>query len=175
MQMSDTIASSRPQHIIVMGVSGCGKSTLAAAIAKQLGWPMLEGDEFHPAANLEKMSRGEALNDTDRAPWLTQLNTKLKERSRLVLSCSALKTAYRQTLTQSLAIAPLFVHVHGSYEQLHERLQLRAGHFMPASLLGSQFAALEMPCETGIRCVTVSTESTTAAQLIEVLAFLSRQ
>ncbi len=158
-----------------MGVSGCGKSTLARAIAQQLGWHMLEGDDDHPSSNLDKMARGQPLSDADRAPWLAALNTKLKQRSRTVLSCSALKADYRACLGQNLPIPPLFVHVHGDYSALLRRVQQRPGHFMPASLLASQFQTLEMPDEPSIRCVTVSTELTTAEQLKQVLAFFNRQ
>jgi carbohydrate kinase (thermoresistant glucokinase family) len=163
------------QHIIVMGVAGCGKSTLAQALASELAWPMLEGDAFHPPENIAKMAAGSALSDADRAPWLAQLNTKLRERSRLVLSCSALKMAYRSALSQGLAVKPLFVHAHGDYEQLLARMQRRDGHFMPAHLLRSQFDALELPSEAGLNCVTVPCQDTTTEQVRQTLAFLNRQ
>jgi carbohydrate kinase (thermoresistant glucokinase family) len=144
--------SHTPAHIIVMGVSGCGKSTLAAAIAQHLGREMVEGDAFHPQANVAKMAAKTPLTDVDREPWLQTLNAQLHLRQKSVLSCSALKISYRATLCQGLATAPLFVHVHGSYENLLARLQARHNHFMPASLLRSQFDTLELPVESGLRC-----------------------
>jgi gluconokinase len=161
-----------PQHIIVMGVSGCGKSTLASAIAAYLGWDMLEGDAFHPAANLTKMAAGQPLSDEDRQPWLLQLNQKMRERHHIVLSCSALKATYRSTLSHDLPAKPLFVHAHGSFDSLLTRMQQREDHFMPASLLRSQFEALEMPCEAELRCVTVSTNDSTAVQVSQLIRFL---
>lgn len=155
-----------------MGVSGCGKSTLASAIAAYLGWDMMEGDAYHPAANVAKMAAGEALTDADRQPWLLQLNQHLRQRHHVVLSCSALKAAYRSTLSQDLPVKPLFVHAHGSFDSLLSRMQQREDHFMPASLLRSQFEALEMPCEPSLHCVTVSTNDSTAVQVSQMIRFL---
>ncbi len=155
-----------------MGVSGCGKSTLASAIAAYLGWEMMEGDAYHPACNVAKMAAGEPLTDADRQPWLEQLNHHLRERNHIVLSCSALKAAYRSSLCRDLVVKPVFVHAHGSFDSLLARMQQRKDHFMPASLLRSQFEALEMPCETSIRCVTVSTNDSTAVQVSQLIRFL---
>jgi carbohydrate kinase (thermoresistant glucokinase family) len=163
-----------PTHIIVMGVSGCGKSTLAAAIAQHLGWEKIEGDAFHPLTNVAKMAAGISLTDTDREPWLQTLNEQLHSHQQTVLSCSALKVTYRTLLSQGLPTAPLFVHVHGGYESLLVRLQARHNHFMPASLLRSQFDALELPVELGLACITVSTEQPTALQLSSVLRALGQ-
>jgi gluconokinase len=167
-------ASNAPRHIIVMGVSGCGKSTLASAIAAYLGWQMVEGIAFHPAHNVAKMSAGQPLTDADRQPWLAQLNQELRQRSHVVLSCSALKARYRRALSDGLAVKPLFVHVQASYEQLLERMQARQGHFMPAQLLRSQFEALEIPNEAGIACLTVSALDSTASQVSQLVRFLDR-
>jgi carbohydrate kinase (thermoresistant glucokinase family) len=163
------------RHIIVMGVSGCGKSTLARALAQELGWPMIEGDEYHPAANIAKMAAGTPLNDADRAPWLVQLNLELKKCPHAVLSCSALKTRYRDILRTDLPHT-MMVHAHGDFETLLARTQSRqasGNHFMPASLLRSQFDVLEMP-SAAEQYVTVSCDDDTAQQVSDVIRFLNR-
>lgn len=137
-------------HIVVMGVSGCGKSTTGDALAARLGWPMLEGDSFHPEANVEKMHAGIPLDDSDRAPWLQALADQIAqheaEGKSSIISCSSLKRAYRDIL-RSGAPAVRFVHVHGSRELLMQRLESRQGHFFPAKLLDSQLATLELLAE----------------------------
>jgi carbohydrate kinase (thermoresistant glucokinase family) len=161
-----------PQHIIVMGVSSCGKSTLAHALATQLGWSMIEGDEYHPAANIAKMAAGTPLNDADRAPWLALLNAELKNHPNAVLSCSALKASYRDLLRSDLPYT-LMVYVHGSFETLLARTRARqatGSHFMPAALLRSQFEALELP-SVAEHCVTVSCDDSTAQQVNDVMRF----
>lgn len=134
-------------HIVVMGVSGCGKSTTAEALSARLGWPMLEGDSFHPQASLEKMQAGIPLDDTDRAPWLQALADQIAQHERegksSIISCSSLKRAYRDIL-RSGAPRVRFVHLHGPRALLMQRLQARKGHFFPAKLLDSQLATLEM-------------------------------
>ncbi len=134
-------------HIVVMGVSGCGKSTTSEALAARLGWPMLEGDSFHPQANVDKMHAGIPLDDTDRAPWLQALADQIAqheaEGKSSIISCSSLKRAYRDIL-RSGAASVRFVHVHGSRALLMQRLEARKGHFFPAKLLDSQLATLEM-------------------------------
>jgi gluconokinase len=159
-----------------MGVSGCGKSTLAHILATQLGWSMIEGDEYHPAANIAKMAAGTPLNDADRAPWLAQLNTELKKHPNAVLSCSALKASYRDLLRTNLPHT-LMVHAHGSFETLLARTQARqasGSHFMPAALLRSQFEALELP-SAAENCVTVSCDDATVQQVRDVMRFLEHQ
>jgi gluconokinase len=176
MQQHNPLSIPSPQHIIVMGVSGCGKSTIALALASQLGWPMIEGDEYHPAANIAKMAAGTPLNDDDRAPWLAQLNTELKKYPHAVLSCSALKASYRNLLRTDLPYT-LMVHAHGSFDTLLSRTQARyasGNHFMPTALLRSQFEALELPSATD-HCVTVSCDNTTAQQVSDVMRFLEHQ
>lgn len=130
--------------IVVMGVSGCGKSTLARALAERLGYRFVEGDELHPAANVAKMAAGIPLDDADRAPFLDAVGRALAEPGGVVASCSALKRAYRDRL-RALAGDVLFVLPDLAIGQVRERLARRAGHFMPTSLLDSQFAALEPP------------------------------
>ena len=135
-------------QVVVMGVSGCGKSTVGALLAQQLGADFIEGDSLHPPSNVAKMAAGTPLTDADREGWLQTIAARLgaahtAERN-LVVSCSALKRAYRDTLRAS---APdlRFVYLQGDFELLAERVAARSGHYMPASLLASQFAALEPP------------------------------
>lgn len=134
---------------VFMGVSGCGKSTLAAAVCERTGAYLIEGDEFHPPANVRKMSTGTPLTDEDRQGWLERLGQeavfRLATSERVVLACSALKRRYRDRLRH--AVPGLgFVFLTLTTEQAQERVAQRAGHFMPASLVASQFRDLEPPC-----------------------------
>jgi gluconokinase len=129
--------------VVVMGVSGSGKSTIGALLAERLGWEFLDADEFHPAQNVAKMSAGIPLEDADRWPWLERLNEALRQRGNAVLACSALKTSYRQMLCKDVDCR--IVHLRGDLKLLRARLQARTHRYMPASLLESQFAALEPP------------------------------
>jgi gluconokinase len=134
-------------HVIIMGVSGCGKTTLGEGLAKALDWPFFDADHFHPLKNVAKMKAGLPLNDEDRAPWLLQLNLLLQANPHAVLACSALKERYRDVLKAGLPNLR-FVHPHGAFEVIAARIEARSqetGHYMPASLLQSQFEALE-PC-----------------------------
>jgi len=138
--------------LVVMGVSGSGKSTVGAALAQRLRVPFADADDFHPEANVAKMTAGHALDDDDRRPWLEAIGEWLSEhRDGGVVSCSALKRAYRDQLREHLPGA-LFVHLDGSRDVIARRQSSRPGHFMPASLLDSQFATLEPlePDENGI-------------------------
>ncbi|WP_445257867.1 gluconokinase [Nocardioides aurantiacus] len=130
--------------VVVMGVSGSGKSTVGAALAQRLGVPYADADDLHPEANIAKMSAGEALDDTDREPWLDAVGQWLAEHdaSGGVMSCSALKAVYRDRLRHHAPRAEL-VHLEGTREVIARRQASRPGHFMPASLLDSQFATLE--------------------------------
>ena len=132
--------------VVVMGVSGCGKTTLGKLLAQRLGCEFIEGDDFHPAANVAKMASGKPLGDADRLPWLEALNAKLKERQKAVLACSALKQSYREILLRDVPASAL-VYLHGPFELLQARLKARQHRYMPASLLASQFATLEPPRE----------------------------
>ncbi|HWJ82945.1 MAG TPA: gluconokinase [Nocardioides sp.] len=139
--------------LVVMGVSGSGKSTVGAALAQRLGVPFADADDFHPPANIAKMTAGVALDDADRLPWLDAIGTWLADHDAGggVISCSALKVAYRSVLRDH---APRvgFVHLAGTREVIARRQASRPGHFMPASLLDSQFATLEPlgPEERGV-------------------------
>jgi gluconokinase len=133
-----------PPLVTVMGVSGSGKTTVGAALAQRLHVPFADGDDFHPAGNVAKMSAGIPLTDTDRLPWLHALAAWLGEHSATggVLSCSALRRSYRDVLRGG-ASTVRFVHLDGSPEVVARRVAGRPGHFMPASLVESQFATLE--------------------------------
>jgi gluconokinase len=142
--MSDT----EPRAVILMGVSGSGKSTVGASLAQRLECPFLDADDFHPAANVEKMKRGIPLNDEDRMPWLRRLHDELEHRlgagASMVLGCSALKESYRKILEEGLSQID-FVFLDVDQLTLTERLGKRKDHFFPKGLLESQFAALERP------------------------------
>jgi carbohydrate kinase (thermoresistant glucokinase family) len=144
-----------PQHVVVMGVSGAGKTTVGEALAAALGWRFLEGDAFHPEANVAKMSAGVPLDDADRRPWLEALAAEIGRDEAAgrssVVGCSALKRAYRDILRGG-APRVRFLHVHGERALLAERVAHRPGHFFPAALLDSQLAALEplAPDEDGV-------------------------
>lgn len=134
--------------IILMGVSGSGKTTIGQMLAQRLGWTFYDGDDFHPPANVEKMRSGIPLTDADRESWLTALqeliDDLLQNGRSAVLACSALKQTYRTRLQRHPADVR-FVYLKGDYDLIHQRLITRHGHFMPAGLLASQFAALEEP------------------------------
>ena len=155
-----------------MGVSGCGKSTLGRALAAQLGWPFIEGDTLHPPANLAKMAAGIALDDEDRLPFLTRVATACArgKATGVVVSCSALKRRYRD-LIRAQAGDVTFVLPVLDRAQLFARLAQRQGHFMPASLLESQLAALELP-DSGEHAVLVDGSTPLETQVTSTLAAL---
>jgi gluconokinase len=133
-------------NIVVMGVAGCGKSSLGAALSETLGATFIEGDAFHPPENIARMAAGTALTDADRASWLARLAERLAQGrargERMVLACSALKRRYRDKLREGDPEL-LFVHLHGAREVIAERMAQRRAHFMPGSLIDSQFGDLE--------------------------------
>lgn len=137
-----------PAAIIVMGVSGSGKSTVGAALAAALAWDFRDGDGFHPRANVEKMRAGTPLADADRWPWLDAIARHAADRAaagdHVVIACSALRRAYRDRLRASGANLR-FVHLQGTFGLIDARMAARTDHFMPPSLLESQFATLEPP------------------------------
>ncbi|MEX0654353.1 MAG: gluconokinase [Phycisphaeraceae bacterium] len=141
--------------VIVMGVSGCGKTTVGQALAGRLGLTFLDADDHHPAANVAKMSRGEALTDADRGPWLDALNRLLRQAAAegrsVALACSALRRAYRDRLTAGLpAAAVRWVYLRADEAVIAGRMQGRRDHFMPVSLLRSQFQTLEEPGDEAV-------------------------
>jgi gluconokinase len=135
--------------LVLMGVSGSGKSTVGKILARELGWTFVEADDFHPAANIEKMRRGIPLEDADRRPWLEALRHRLMEAGQrgenIVLACSALKHAYQHYLAQYAPESVHYVYLVGSEELIRRRLARRTGHFMNPKLLHSQFETLEAP------------------------------
>ena len=140
------VSSTSPLWLVVMGVSGCGKSSLAQQLSTQLGVPLIEGDDFHPEANIRKMRDGVALTDADREGWLTVLGAALAAHpAGAVLTCSALKKAYRDRLRAAVPRLR-FVYLHIDYQEALDRVRARAGaHFFSASLVDNQFLTLEPP------------------------------
>ncbi|WP_409266134.1 gluconokinase [Massilia sp. BHUDP2] len=140
---------------VVMGVSACGKSDIGTRLAQALGAPFIEGDRFHPPENVAKMSAGIPLDDEDRGCWLQALRAEIERAWQtdpvVVLSCSALKRAYRDVLRGDGGDVR-FVHLHGDRDLIAQRMAARSGHFMPVSLLDSQLRTLEplQPDEHGV-------------------------
>lgn len=134
--------------IVVMGVSGAGKTTVGQALAQALGWEFFDGDDFHPQANIAKMSAGQPLDDADRAPWLDRLHdfihARLMAREPAVLAASVLKRAYRDRLREDNH-GLTFVYLHGDPQLIHRRLAARHRHYMAPGMLASQLADLEEP------------------------------
>jgi len=135
----------KPMHIVVMGVSGTGKTTVAEQLAEELDCEFVEGDSLHPRRNIEKMEHGIPLTDEDRWPWLHAIAelvaVKDHDGTSTVVTCSALKRTYRNVLRD--AAPTFFVHLHAPFEVLEQRMKLRTKHFMPTSMLRSQFDTLE--------------------------------
>lgn len=134
--------------VVLMGVSGVGKSTIGNQLAHELGWQFADADSFHPAKNVEKMRRGIPLDDSDRLPWLNELRCAitdwLKQGSNVVLACSALKSSYRDFLSDD-GNTVRFVYLRASFAVVEARMNKRRNHFMSNELLASQFEALEEP------------------------------
>ena len=158
----------RPLRVIIAGPCGCGKTTVGRELAAVLGLPFIEGDDLHPAENVAKMKRGEALDDADRAPWLTKIRAAVGTSTEgAVASCSALKQMYRD------ALGPVRIVLLDVPEAVaRERVETRPGHYMPASLVASQYEALEMPA---VECRTLVFDGTLAPSalvdsIVEVIA-----
>ncbi|AIM01459.1 gluconokinase [Sinorhizobium meliloti] len=131
---------------VLMGVAGCGKSAIGAALATRLGATYVDGDDLHPPENIARMSRGEPLTDDDRWPWFTLVGRRLAAPDGvLIIGCSALKRRYRDHIRNEAGAPVTFVHLSGTKVLITARMGARAGHFMPVSLIESQFAALEPP------------------------------
>ncbi|HWE26346.1 MAG TPA: gluconokinase [Polyangia bacterium] len=152
--------------LVVMGVSGAGKSTVGAALAKALGWPFLEADELHSPANIDKMRRGEPLDDADRAPWLQAVAARMRDLQDGVVACSALRERYRAVLRVRDDVKFVFLDVPRA--ALGRRLAHRKGHYMPPSLLPSQLGTLERPDAA----VTIEGELPIAATVAQIRSAL---
>ncbi|HUF96741.1 MAG TPA: gluconokinase [Ilumatobacter sp.] len=166
-------AMATPKVFVVMGVSGSGKSTVAAALAERLGCDLAEGDHLHPVENVAKMAAGQPLTDDDRWPWLATVADWIDARTAVggVVSCSALKRAYRDRLRGDHVT---FVFLRGDRAAIAARLAARRDHFMPAALLDSQFAALEPPAaDEQFIDVDIATLVTTDEQVDAVIAAAS--
>jgi len=157
------MAHARIAAVVVMGVSGAGKSTVGKLIAARLRCDFRDADSFHPAANIEKMSRGEPLTDADRWPWLNAIAAWIAERRAAgetgVVTCSALKRAYRDIVTNKQSADVRLVYLKGDFDLIAARLRARKGHFMPPELLRSQFDALQEPAADE-HAITVSIDAT---------------
>ncbi len=160
-----------PRFLIVMGVSGCGKSTIAQMLAQRLGWDYYDADQFHPAANINKMANGIPLTDADRQPWLESLrkliSTCLAENRPGTLACSALKQRYRTILVQEDKDVGI-IFLKGSFDLIWSRMSQRSDHYMKPNMLKSQFEALEEPKEA----IVVGIERTPEEICDEVLSQL---
>ena len=161
----------KKKAIVVAGVSGCGKSTIGHALATDIGWPFIEADDFHSEDARAKMIAGKPLNDADRAPWLAVLNEELLQRAPAVLACSALKRKYRDRLSEGLRTR--FVWIDLSRETAMQRVAGRSNHFMPASLVDSQFEAAEVPQEAIIVSATEPVERSVQICSKALEAFIS--
>jgi gluconokinase len=160
-----------PCALVVMGVSGSGKSTIADALAKRLDWRFEDGDKFHPASNVAKMSAGQPLTDEDRWPWLQAIADEIDrlcgKGQRAVVACSALRRAYRNVLVHGRDDVRI-VFLDGTEALIAGRLVARRGHFMPPGLLASQFKTLEPPTADE-RPVTVSIDATVEAIVDDII------
>ncbi len=156
---------------VMMGVASSGKTTLGEALAKRLGVMFVEGDALHAQENVAKMSRGIALTDDDRWPWLARVGASLKGPEGCIASCSALKRVYRQRIIEAAGRPVSFIHLYGPRQILESRIGRRKGHFMPASLLDSQLATLEKP-GADERAITIDIAQPLEAQVAQATQFL---
>jgi len=158
---------------VVMGVCGSGKSVCGEALANEFGVPFADADSFHPEANVAKMAAGQPLNDDDRAPWLAAIGTWLQEHRETgaIVTCSALKRVYRDQLRAQASDIP-FLHLDGPAEVVTERVAQRAEHFMPTSLVDSQYATLE-PLDADETGVTIDFTQTVDQVVDEMRSYLT--
>jgi gluconokinase len=158
---------------VVMGVSGCGKTSIGTAFAAAIDAKFLDGDDLHPPENVAKMSRGEPLTDDDRRPWLKRVAEALKTaEGPVVIGCSALKRRYRDWIRADAQTPVTFLHLAGTRQVIAQRMAVRKGHFMPVTLLDSQFAALE-PLGPDENAVTVNIDQDPASIVAALLAGLN--
>jgi len=154
-----------PSVIYIMGVAGSGKTTIGQKLSVATGIPFFDADDFHPPANKEKMKAGQALTDEDRRDWLTRINELAKEQSEkngAIIACSALKEKYRTALSAGIKAPVHWILLQGSFEMIQERMKARKEHFMPASLLQSQFDTLETPGNALVMDIKTSPEKIVA-------------
>ena len=162
--------------VVVMGVSGCGKTAVGSALAASLGWPFLDGDDFHPPENVAKMASGTPLVDADRWPWLdrlaSEMRTILARGGSAVVACSALKQIYRDRLAAGADVpgAIRFAHLKGDIDTIAARLAARKHRYMPAALLASQFATLEVPTDAIVVDISGTVADEVATLRAELLA-----
>lgn len=138
----------KPAIIYIMGVSGSGKTTIGKELSVETGFPFFDADDYHPASNKKKMKSGQALTDDDRQTWLVKVNQVAGEnslRSGAIIACSALREKYREVLARDIKIPVYWIFLQGDFELIRERMKSRKDHFMPVSLLQSQFDTLEHP------------------------------
>ena len=158
------------QHsvIYIMGVSGSGKTTIGQQLAAKTGYLFFDADDFHSPANIAKMNAGIPLTDEDRWPWLQDIHhfvASTISTNNIIMVCSALKQVYRERLSVGLEDSCKWVFLNGDYDTILQRLQKRAGHYMPSSLLRSQFEALEIPADAIVVDIRQSPEIILAAIL----------
>ena len=148
-----------PTHFIIMGVAGSGKTSIGQRLAAELGTQFIDGDDLHPQANIDKMAKGVPLTDDDRTPWLAAIGQVLRDHEgKLIVGCSALKRRYRDQIRATAQRPVTFLYLHGSRDLIADRMSKRERHFMPLTLLDSQFAALEIP-QADEDAVTVSIDA----------------
>ncbi len=153
--------------VVLMGVAGSGKTTVGLLLAERLGWRFLDADDFHSPANVEKMRSGHPLTDDDRWPWLDRLNGLLREDGSAILACSALRQRYRDRIAAGVDDMR-WVHLVGTFELIGARLAARKGHYMPATLLASQFDTLEPP-DTALTIDVTATPEVLAERILKGL------
>ena len=164
----------RFMFLIIMGVSGSGKSTVGKLLSDRTSWQFFDADDFHSSENIDKMSQGVPLTDSDRIPWLYELQaliTKtLKAGNNGILACSALKSSYRKILREKYPDQIVFVYLRGDYDCIQSRIKQRQGHFMSEKMLRSQFATLEEPNDAVVIDVSLTLEEI-IAKILTVLDF----
>ena len=177
MSTAESLRVSEPLRLVVMGVSGSGKSTIAAQVAGRLGITYVDGDDLHPAANVAKMRSGTPLTDADRWPWLDKvaetLNATAGEPGGIVVACSALRGIYRDRLRTGTNNLARFAFLDVPFEAIQARLAKRLHHFMPESLLRSQFETLERPGGNEGDVLTVSGDKTPEETVSAIVGWMS--